>query len=207
MILLDLILNLDKTIGVLIGEYGAIIYLIIAFIVFLETGFVFAPFLPGDSLLFTAGAFAAIGELNLPLIIVLLLFAAILGDGINYLLGKYCGRAVKKRNLIRKEYFDKTERFFYKYGSAAVVIARFFPIIRTITPFIAGGSRMPYGRFLIYNVIGAVAWIFLFTFLGYFFGNIPFVRENLSFFVLGIISLSVIVFVLRPLKNKFFPAN
>jgi membrane-associated protein len=173
-------------------------------IIFLETGFIFTPFLPGDSLLFTAGALSAVGELNILVLICLLLLAAILGDGLNYVLGRFCGKTVKRKKLVREEYLIKTENFFKKYGGKTIILARFFPIIRTFAPFVAGGAKMNYLNFLLYNIIGAFAWVLSFTLLGYFFGNIPFIKENLSLVVLTIITASVLIFFIAPLRKRVF---
>lgn len=202
MFLADLFLNLDEILINLVNNHGILIYFFIALIIFLETGLIFTPFLPGDSLLFTSGALAAIGELNIFILVILLLISAILGDGLNYFLGKYFGRYVKKKKLIREDYLLKTEEFFCKYGGKTIVLARFFPIIRTFAPFVAGGSKMHYPEFLLYNVIGALAWVLSFTTLGYFFGNIPLIKENLSLVVLTIIILSVLIFFIHPVKTR-----
>ena len=177
----DILLHLDKYINVVIQDYGQWTYLILFLIVFCETGLVVTPFLPGDSLLFVAGAFAALGSLNLVWVLVLLSVAAILGDTINYWVGNFIGPKVfqmQNSRIFKKEYLDRTHQFYEKYGPITIVIGRFVPIIRTFAPFLAGVGSMTYGKFLTYNVVGGLLWIFSFTLGGYFFGNLAVCEEK-----------------------------
>jgi membrane-associated protein len=201
----DILLHLDKYINVVIQDYGQWTYLILFLIVFCETGLVVTPFLPGDSLLFVAGAFAALGSLNLVWVLVLLSVAAILGDTINYWVGNYIGPKVfqmENSRIFRKEYLDRTHRFYEKYGPITIVIGRFVPIIRTFAPFLAGVGSMTYGKFLIYNVVGGLLWIFSFTLGGYFFGNLPFVKKNFTFVIFAIIIISVMPTVIEYFRQR-----
>jgi len=192
--IIDLILHLDKYLSVMIQTFGAWTYAILFLIVFAETGFVVTPFLPGDSLLFAAGTFAAVGSLNPVWLFVLLGAAAILGDTINYSIGKYAGSKAfeKYPKIFRKEYLDKTHNFYEKYGAKTIVLARFVPIVRTFAPFVAGVGRMSYFKFLFYNVFGGILWVALFVFGGYFFGNIPLIRNNFSTVIIIIIIISFV---------------
>jgi membrane-associated protein len=193
--LLDFFLHLDKHLSPIIAEYGAWTYLILFAIVFCETGLVVTPFLPGDSLLFAAGAFAATGSLSVVWLIVLLIAAAVLGDTANYWIGHSLGRrllAAKRFRVIKPEHLAYTHEFYEKYGGKTIIIARFVPIVRTFAPFVAGLGKMSYGRFMSYNVIGGVAWVLICVVAGYLFGNLPFVQENFSLVVLAIIILSVL---------------
>lgn len=203
--IIDIIINLDKYLGVMIDKFGIFSYVILFLIIFAETGLIVAPFLPGDSLLFVAGTFAAVNSLNLWVLYFIFLFASVLGDTTNYWVGKYIGIRATKNRFVKKEYIDKTKKFYEKHGSKTIVLARFIPIIRTFAPFIAGVGKMDYTKFLIYNVVGGFLWTSLFVFGGYFFGNLEIVRENLSFFILGIIMLSfipMIIEVYKHYKNK-----
>lgn len=190
----DFVLHLDTHLHELIVQYGAWTYGILFLIVFLETGFVITPFLPGDSLLFAAGAFAALGSFHLSFLIVLLWIAAVLGDTVNYHIGKYIGPRAFSGNIrfLNKEYLDRTSHFCQKHGGKTIFLARFIPIIRTFAPFVVGIGRMNYLRFLSYNVLGGLVWVLLFTLGGYFFGNLPFVKEHFTWFILGIIAASLI---------------
>ena len=208
--LIDLFLHLDKYLSTVIQTYGFWTYLLLFVIIFLETGFVVTPFLPGDSLLFAAGTFAspALGSsLNIFLLWFLMCTAAILGDTVNYWIGHFIGpRAFSGEvRFLKKEYMDRTHEFFERYGGKTIVIARFVPIVRTFAPFVAGVGEMSYGRFLSYNVIGGVAWVTLFTFLGYFFGNLPFVKNNFSFVVIAIILISVMPAVYEIARSRMRP--
>jgi membrane-associated protein len=192
--LIDLVVHLDDHLLWVVQQYGAWIYALLFVIVFCETGLVVTPFLPGDSLLFVAGAIAAAGGMNVHLLAVLLVVAAILGDSLNYAIGRYLGPRVfryERSWLLRKEYLDRTNRFFAKHGGKTIIIARFVPIVRTYAPFVAGIGHMDYGRFLSFNVIGALVWVILLTYAGYFFGNLPIVKDNLSLVILIIIVLSI----------------
>jgi membrane-associated protein len=190
--LIDLFLHLDTYLAQIISDYGAWTYGILFFVVFMETGFVVTPFLPGDSLLFAGGTFAALGSLNVWYLFFLLAGAAILGDTVNYWIGHYLGDRAYNIKWIKREYLDKTHAFFEKHGGKTIFLARFVPIVRTFAPFVAGIGRMPYGFFIRWNFIGGITWVALFTFLGYFFGNIPFVRHNFEFVIIAIILISVV---------------
>jgi len=193
--LLDFVLHLDKHLSALIQSYGLWTYLILFAIIFLETGLVVTPFLPGDSLLFAAGTFASAKALKVHWLFILLAAAAILGDTANYWIGHFIGPRVfhqEKSRFFKREYLDRTHRFYEKYGAETIIIARFVPIIRTFAPFVAGIGRMSYWRFISYNVIGGIGWVALFVFGGYFFGNIPFVRRNFSLVIIAIIIISVL---------------
>ena len=192
--LLDFVLHLDKHLSPIIHEYGAWTYLLLFAIVFCETGLVVTPFLPGDSLLFAAGAFAANGSLSVWVLIGALIAAAVLGDTANYWVGHFLGHRLlnARRRIIKPEHIAYTHEFFEKYGGKTVIIARFVPIVRTFAPFVAGLGSMSYGRFMSYNAIGGVAWVLLCTLAGYWFGNLPFVQANFSLVVLMIIVLSLL---------------
>ena len=190
---IDFVLHVDKYIGVLIQQYGILTYLILFLIIFIETGLVIMPFLPGDSLIFIVGTFAAAGYLNVFILFILLSAAAILGDTINYWIGFHFGKHVfEKSRLFKQSYYDKTQRFYEKYGGKTIIIARFVPIVRTFAPFVAGVAKMNYKRFLYYNVFGAIAWVALFLFAGYFFGSIQYVQDNLTIITYIIIVVSFI---------------
>lgn len=192
--LVDLFLHLDVHLHSVILEYGAATYVILFLILFCETGLVVTPILPGDSLLFAAGTFAASGSLDLRALVPLLCIAAILGDAVNYHIGKYIGPRVLNDDTkyFRKEYLIRTQRFFERYGAKTIVIARFVPIVRTFAPFLAGVGSMSYMRFAAYNVVGAILWICICTFAGYFFGNLPLVKQNFTLVVLAIIFISIL---------------
>ena len=203
----DFILHLDRYLSVIIQSYGTLTYFFLFLIIFLETGLVVTPFLPGDSLLFAAGTFAAIGSLNVLALFLILSIAAILGDTINYSIGKFLGSKAfqKYPRVFKKEYLDKTHKFYEKYGSKTIVLARFVPIVRTFAPFIAGIGRMRYLKFLAYNVVGGILWVALFIFGGYYFGNIPIVKNNFSIVILIIIIASfmpMLIDIYRYYRNK-----
>lgn len=200
--LIDIVLHIDQHLAALAGEYGVWIYAVLFVIVFCETGLVFTPFLPGDSLLFAAGAVAASsgGSLNVHLIAALLLAAAILGDAVNFAIGKAFGARLFSRpnsRLFKPEYLQKTHAFYEKYGGKTIILARFVPVVRTFAPFVAGMGRMHYATFIRYNIIGALAWVLLLTYLGYAFGNVPLVKQNFGLLVIGIIVVSVLPMALE----------
>ncbi|SEU00284.1 DedA family protein [Lacrimispora sphenoides] len=202
---IDVILHLDSYMNLIIQHFGAGTYLILFLIVFCETGLVVTPFLPGDSLLFASGAFAALGFLDIKLLLLINGLAAVLGDTANYTLGRTIGRRIyEKENLrfIKREHLIKTHKFYEKHGAATIIIARFIPIIRTFAPFVAGIGEMKYTRFISYNIVGGLAWVILFTLGGYYFGNLPAVKHNFTFVIFGIIFISVIPAVLGLLKEK-----
>jgi len=200
--IVDLFLHLDVHLGQLISQYGTWTHLILFMVVFCETGLVVTPFLPGDSLLFAAGTFAALGALDLWLIVVLLIIAAIIGDTVNYWVGSYIGPRAFRGDIrfLRKEYLDRTHAFYERHGGKTIILARFIPIIRTFAPFVAGVGAMSYGRFLTYNVVGAVLWVGIFVLGGYFFGNITVVRENFTLVILAIIAISVLPIAVEALR-------
>lgn len=204
--LIDFILHIDKHLADIISQYGTLTYVILFLIIFCETGLVVTPFLPGDSLLFAAGALAANPAmgLNVQLIVVLLIIAAILGDTVNYHVGKYIGPKAfsGKVKFIKKEYLEKTQAFYHKHGGKTIIYARFVPIVRTFAPFVAGIGTMNYSRFISFNVIGALIWVIVFTYLGYLFGDLPFVQGNFSKIIIVIILVSVLPIVWEMIKAR-----
>ena len=201
---IDVFLHLDTHLSEIISDYGVWTHLILFLIVFAETGLVVTPFLPGDSLLFAAGTFAALGSLDLWLLIVLLVAAAILGDTVNYWVGAWIGPRAFTGNVrfLRKDYLDRTHAFYEKHGGKTIILARFVPIIRTFAPFVAGVGAMSYPKFIMYNVVGALLWVGLFVPAGYFFGNIPAVRKNFTLVILAIIALSVLPIAIEAIKAR-----
>lgn len=200
----DFVLHLDAHLSALIQQYGLWTYVILFVVIFCETGLVVMPFLPGDSLIFAAGTFAARGDLNVVGLFLGLSAAAVIGDTVNYWIGKIIGPKVfQKENsrVFKKAYLERTHKFYEKYGAETIIIARFVPIVRTFAPFVAGIGRMSYGKFLSYNVVGGVGWVALFTFGGYFFGNIPFVRRNFPLVIIAIIVISLVPAVVEILKH------
>ncbi|HKQ26823.1 MAG TPA: DedA family protein [Burkholderiales bacterium] len=191
---LDLVVHLDQHLRALAQNYGNWIYAVLFLIVFLETGLVVTPFLPGDSLLFVAGTIAAGGELHVHALVLLLICAAVVGDSVNYAVGRYIGPKVfrfEDSRFFKRAYLNRTHAFFERHGGKTIIIARFVPIIRTYAPFVAGIGAMSYRHFLAFNVIGAILWVVLLTYAGYFFGNLPVVKDNLTLVVVGIIVLSI----------------
>ncbi len=188
---IDFIFHIDKYLEILISNYGNFVYAIIFLIIFMETGFVFTPFLPGDSLLFVSGTFAATGFFNIYFLLILLSIAGILGDTINYWIGNYFGEKVFSK-FVNQAHLERTKLFFQKHGKKTIVLARFVPIVRTFAPFVAGIGKMKYPVFLFYNVVGGISWVGAFLFAGYFFGNINFIKENLSWVILLIVIVSFI---------------
>ena len=202
---IDFFLHLDTHLSQILQQYGGWTYLILFLIIFCETGFVVAPILPGDSLLFACGAFAAKGDLHLSSLCALLSIAAIGGDTVNYWIGAYLGPKAFSREdsrFFKKKYLVRTHEFYEKYGGKTIILARFMPIIRTFAPFVAGIGRMSYGKFLSYNVIGGLAWILSFLLLGYFFGNIPVVKRNFTLVIVAIIILSVLPSIIEVLRHR-----
>ena len=200
--LIDLLLHLDKHLSAIVTQYGVWTYALLFLVIFIETGLVVTPFLPGDSLIFAAGTFAALGALNVWLLFVLLALAAILGDTVNYWIGHYLGDRAYNIKWIKREYLDRTHGFFDKYGRKTIFLARFVPIVRTFAPFVAGIGKMSYGAFISYNIFGGIVWVALFTFAGYFFGNIPFIRDHFSLVVIAIVLVSVLPMVFEALKAR-----
>ncbi len=203
MIIIDFILHCNQYIGDFIANYGDLVYLLLFAIIFCETGLVFLPFLPGDSLIFAAGAFAASSDLNLGILFLIIIGAAIIGDTVNYEIGKHLGRKIiNNGKLIKKENLDKADALIQKYGSAAVLIARFMPIVRTIVPFVVGMGKLDYKKFIPFNAIGGVIWGTLFIMIGYLFGNIPAVQEHFSLIMIAIIFISICPIIIAFIKSK-----
>lgn len=203
--LIDLFLHIDKHLGTIIETYHSWTYLILFLVVFCETGLVVTPFLPGDSLLFATGAFAARGSLDVHSVALLLFVAAVLGDAVNYMVGHFFGPKLLQRpnsRIFKKEYLDRTHRFYEKYGGKTIIFARFVPIVRTFAPFLAGVGTMTYTKFALYNVAGAALWILLFVYGGYMFGDLPIVRNNFSLVILAIIVLSILPAVIEVVKAR-----
>jgi membrane-associated protein len=202
--LIDFVLHMDVHLNEIISNYGIWTYGILFFVVFMETGFVVTPFLPGDSLLFAAGTFAALGSLNPFTLFLLLAAAAILGDTANYHIGQYIGERAFSGEIkfLKQDYLEKTQEFYDKHGGKAIILARFVPIIRTFAPFVAGIGTMKYRKFISYNVIGGLVWVALFISLGYFFGNIPFVKKNFELVIFAIIFISFIPPILEVFKAR-----
>jgi membrane-associated protein len=204
--IIDLFLHLDKHLGNLIQQIGIWTYAPLFFVIFMETGFVITPFLPGDSLIFAAGTLAALPDspLNIVVLFLGLAAAAILGDTTNYWIGHYIGPKVftEKIPFLKKEYLDRTHKFYEKHGGITIFLARFIPIIRTFAPFVAGVGAMSYGRFITYNVIGGLVWTALFTFVGYFFGNLEIVQNNFSLVIVAIVLISVVPILVEMIKNQ-----
>ncbi|HIH14675.1 MAG TPA: DedA family protein [Nanoarchaeota archaeon] len=203
--LIGFVLHIDKYLSTIIQTYDTWTYAFIFIIIFLETGLVLTPFLPGDSLLFASGSFAALGSLNLGIVFTVLTIAAILGDTANYAFGYYLGPKVfKKENarFLKREYLERTNDFYKRFGKKTIVLARFVPIVRTFAPFIAGIGKMKYWEFLKFNIFGAILWVGLFTLSGYYFGTIPIVQENFSLVIIGIIIVSVIPIIIEIIRSR-----
>ena len=205
--IIDFILHIDVHLAELIIEYGTWIYAILFLIIFCETGLVVTPFLPGDSLLFVAGALASIGanHINVHLMVLLLIAAAILGDAVNYTIGRFFGEQLFNNpdsKIFKQAYLEKTHSFYEKHGGKTIILARFIPIVRTFAPFVAGMGKMSYKRFASFNVVGGIAWVAIFMYAGYFFGELEFVKKNLSVLILAIIFVSVIPGVVEVMKER-----
>jgi len=201
----DIVLHLREHIGELIADYGPHIYTIFFLVIFCETGLVLTPILPGDSLLFTAGAFAALGQLNVWLMFALLSIAAILGDTVSYWIGHYLGPRVfqwKKSRFFNPDHLKRTHEFYEKYGGKTIILARFVPIVRTFAPFVAGIGAMTYSKFILYNVVGGLAWVAICLFAGYWFGNVPWVAQHFEVVVIAIIFVSVLPMVYEYWKSR-----
>jgi membrane-associated protein len=205
--LAELFLHLDKHLAAVVAEYGVWVYAILFAIIFVETGLVVMPFLPGDSLLFVCGAIAAIGGLSLPLLIVLLIVAAVLGDAVNYSVGHYFGPRVwgwEQSRFFNRAAFERTHAFYEKHGAVTIIVARFLPFVRTFAPFVAGVAAMTYSKFALYNVVGAVLWVVSLTVLGYFVGNLPWVKEHFSWVALALIVVPGLPAVWEVLRHTVF---
>lgn len=206
---IDLFLHLDVHLQEIIAQFGVLTYIILFLIIFCETGLVVMPFLPGDSLLFAAGAFAARGSFNPFVLFVLLFIAAVLGDSANYAIGSRIGTAVFKRDyrFLNREHLQKAELFYEKHGSKTIIMARFLPIIRTLAPFVAGVSKMNYSKFFLYNIVGGLLWVGGFVFGGFFFGNIPAVEENFTIVILAIIVISFVPGTIEFVRHRLRKAK
>jgi membrane-associated protein len=209
--IIDLFLHLDQHLASVVSQYGLLTYVLLFFVIFMETGFVVTPFLPGDSLLFAAGTLAAISgsKLHVGILYLVLAGAAILGDTVNYWIGHAIGPRVFRENVrfLKREYLDRTHAFYEKHGGKTIILARFIPIIRTFAPFVAGVGEMTYSHFISYNVIGGVVWSALFLFAGYFFGNISFVKHNFSLVIIAIIAISLMPPVIEYFRGRRKPTE
>ncbi len=203
--LMDFVIHIDRHLAEIIQNYGTWAYLILFIIIFCETGLVVTPFLPGDSMLFVVGALCTTGALNINLAILLLIIAAVVGNTLNYFIGKMIGEKImesRKNRFVKKEYIGKAQAFYDKYGGKAIFLSRFLPILRTFAPFVAGIGKMSFDKFSMYNIAGAAAWVLVFMLGGFFFGNIPIVKENLTYVIFGIIFVSLLPAVITGLKVK-----
>lgn len=206
--LVDIFLHIDEYLGDIIRDYGVWTYLLLFIVIFMETGLVVTPFLPGDSLIFAAGTFAAMGYMEVGLLFALLFTAAFLGDTANYWIGHtlgpraFSGEIPLLKKVLKKEYLDKTHAFYEKHGGKTIILARFVPIVRTFAPFVAGVGAMTYKKFISYNIIGGLAWVAIFLFLGFFFGNLPFVQKHFEFVVIAIVLISVLPAVVEYFKER-----
>lgn len=204
--LIDFVLHIDQHLVELLTQYGAAVIFLIALIIFCETGLVVTPFLPGDSMLFAFGALAAqTANLSVHLSVAIFIAAAFLGNMSNYFIGRFVGPKVYEKNykLVKREYLDKARTFFEKYGAMTIIYTRFAPILRTFAPFVAGVSQMNYARFTLFNLLGGFLWVVSFTYAGYFFGNVPFIKENFEAVVIGIILVSLLPAVIAFIKARF----
>src|SRR3989338_8172745 len=200
---LYIFVHLDKYLGTIISDFGPLTYVLLFLILFLETGVVVTPFLPGDSLLFAAGALSATGAMNIFFLYIILTGAAIIGDSVNYWIGYIIGPRIfemRRIPLIKKEHLTRTEKFYEKHGGKTIILARFIPIIRTFAPFVAGVGKMSYGKFISFNIIGGLTWVTLFTFGGYFFGNLPFIKNNFHLAIFGIILVSILPIIIEYIR-------
>lgn len=204
LVVVDFIIHIDTHLGEVINQYGTASYVILFAIIFAETGLVFTPFLPGDSLLFAAGAFAALGNFNLGLLLILLWLAAFLGDTANYWIGHFFGQKIidNPKLPIKPEHISKTQAFYAKHGGKTIFLARFVPIVRTFAPFVAGIGKMHYRQFITYNACGGAVWVAVFTLLGFFFGNLPAVKEHFSLVVIAIILLSLLPILIEFIRSR-----
>lgn len=203
--ILDFVLHIDRHLGEISARYGTLIYAVLFLIIYCETGLVVTPVLPGDSLLFAAGSIAALGEMNIHLMVILLITAAILGDATNFTIGKHLGDrlfANPDSRFFRREYLHRTEAFYAKHGGKTIIIARFVPIVRTFAPFVAGMGHMHYRRFLHYNIIGGIAWVALFAYAGYAFGQHPVVKKNLTLVLAAIILISILPALIEIIRHR-----
>lgn len=207
--LIEIFLHLDKHLSIVVQSYGLWTYLILFLIIFCETGLVITPLLPGDSLLFAAGSFAAIGVFDVRLLFLLLSGAAILGDSVNYYIGRQMGSKVFTMNnsrIFKKEYLDRTHKFYEKYGGKTIILARFVPIVRTFAPFVAGVGSMSYGRFAAFNITGGLVWVGIFVIGGYYFGSLPLIKNNFSVVILAIIFISILPGIVEYIRHKRQPS-
>lgn len=207
--IIDFILHIDVHLGAIIVSYGLATYAILFVIIFMETGLVFTPFLPGDSLLFAAGAFAAIGSLNIWMLFILMAVAAVLGDTVNYWIGYFFGKKIvaNPKIPIDESHIEETKKFFEKHGGKTIIMARFIPFVRTFAPFVAGIGRMDYKQFISFNFAGGVLWVAIATFSGYFFGNIEFVKKNFSLVIFGVIIISLLPIIFEICKKKLIKSK
>jgi membrane-associated protein len=208
--IIDFFLHIDRHLADVILQYQYWTYLLLFIVIFCETGLVITPFLPGDSLLFAAGALAAsTGSLDPNILALIIALAAIIGDTVNYWIGHKVGESIFKENakILKRKHLEKTHRFYEKYGGKTIIIARFVPFVRTFAPFVAGVGTMHYGKFIIYNIIGGIVWTCLFIYSGYFFGNIPIIKDNFTFVVLAIIFISIIPIIIELIKKKYLKKN
>lgn len=206
--IIDIFLHLDKYLAAVVGNYGIETYLMLFIIIFLETGLVITPFLPGDSLIFAAAALAAEGALNIYMLIGILMIAAILGDTSNYEIGRLFGHKIlRSGRFIKQEHLDKTNKFYEKYGGKTIIFARFIPIVRTIAPFVGGIGEMSYKKFISFNAIGGVIWVLIVSALGYFFGSIPVVKNNFELVIIAIILISILPIIIEFIRSKAKKTN